>query len=391
MIIAALVLQHDALRVAIRQSSWRGASLRTRTIPLASADEPAAVIARLVADEGPARRVLVAVGLDQLHVKQVQLPPVARDDKHRMLTVDPPRWFAVPPDASLAIALAPGDDVAFGVSAEWLDRWIAAAEAWGPVERVEAAPLALARQLARSGIRDGVVAVDAAPGESGRMTLVAGRVTQVRRSVHASGAASGTTEPLRAVPDDGFDTARGLLAPHATDRAAALETPAHAARLTRRLRWRLGVAVAAAAAALLLTVLAWDNARARRLAWLEAEIARARVIAAPTLAQLDSIRALDAEVALIDGVASTRGDVLAPLGALSDQLPSGAVAQRIRLAAGEGQIDGSAPSAARVLDALTAGATFRNVRFLGPTARVAGGEARGATPRETYSIGLALR
>lgn len=389
MITAALELRHDSVRAVIRRGSWRGSTLVTRSVPVATTDDPAAIIARLVAEHGPARRVLLAVGLDQLHVKQLQLPPVSRDDKHRMLTLDPPRWFAVATDASLAIAIAPGDAVAFGVSAAWLERWVTAAESWGPVDRVEPSPLALARQLARSGVRDGVVALDALAGEAGRMTLAEGRVTQVRRTV--ASAVNGTDVLAPRASDDGFDTARGLLERHADDRVAALETSAHAERVSRRTRWRVGVAVAAAAAALLVTALAWDNARARRLAWLESDIARARNAAAPTLAQLDSIRALDAEVALVELVASTRGSVLAPLGALSAQLPSGAVAQRIRLAGGEGQIDGSAASASQVLDALTEGSSFRNVRFLGPTARVSGGATRGAPTRETYSIGLGLR
>lgn len=398
MSVAGVLVLADRVQAVVRGA--RG-SVRTHEVPRHDGDAPDAVIAALRAALGPAGRVHLGVGLAHLAVKQVQLPPVARDDQRRMLALDPARWFAVPADATLAVSLAPGEAVAFAADAAWLARWVAAAETWAPVATVEPVPVSVARVLAAHGLRDVTVPLEAGAGEAGHLTLERGLVTRVRR--HLRGMSVGhaperSADPVPdpvpdAVPDPlgpvslAFAGAYGAALAPRDDQSAALLTPALDARFARAARRRL--AIAATAAGFALASLAWaaGTARDRRLAWLEREVAALQVPAAPGLALLDSAARLDQERAVVESVTSARTPTLDAFARLSERLPAGAMAQRVRIAGRTWQVDGSAPASAPVLAALAAESTFTDVKLLAPSARFQDGTAS----RETFSIGFVVR
>jgi hypothetical protein len=338
-------------------------------------------------------------------VKQVQLPPVSRDDQRQMLALDPSRWFAVPPDAALGVGLAPGDTIAFGVEAAWIERWVAAADAWAPVATVEPAPVSMARALGVHGVSDATVDLDAAREERGRLELEGGRLVRVRRvPVHvpapltspapsSAARAAGPDAPTTTIPDPlgpvplAFAAAWGATRAPRDDQSAALLTPALGARFGAAARRRLFTAATAATVAVVGLLWAIGMARDRRLAWLEAEAEASRRAAAPGLAMLDSAARLDAERALVEAVTGTRTPTLDSFARLSERLPAGAMAQRVRVTGRTWQVDGNAPSAAPVLAALAAEPTFADVKLLAPSARF----QDGSTARETFSIGFVVR
>ena len=60
--------------------------------------------------------------------------------------------------------------------------------------------------------------------------------------------------------------------------------------------------------------------------------------------------------------------------ALSQQLPAGAYLRGLRLSGGDGQVDGYAPNASRLVAQLGGLPEFRDVHFLSATNRVAVGD-----------------
>ena len=111
---------------------------------------------------GDASRIGVAVGLAFLDVQRVALPPARGEARRRMVALDPARVFplrevvvvALADDAPPARGDAAGEP-AFAASREQVRAWVAALEAWGPVDSVEPAPAALARALGAAPTADG--------------------------------------------------------------------------------------------------------------------------------------------------------------------------------------------------------------------------------------------
>src|SRR5262245_46417510 len=103
---------------------------------------PAAAVAAIQRRLGRVGRIALAIGLEHLHVKHVELPPAPRVVRREMLAVEPDRFFPVGEER---VAVGLEGNVAFAMDQTVLDRWIEAFETWAPVESVEAAPVALAR------------------------------------------------------------------------------------------------------------------------------------------------------------------------------------------------------------------------------------------------------
>jgi hypothetical protein len=92
-------------------------------------------------------------------------------------------------------------------------------------------------------------------------------------------------------------------------------------------------------------------------------------------------------MAAISTTVSSRVDALAALASIGARLPDEAVAQRVRMAGNEWQVEGNAATASAVLAALAAEPRFERVRFLAPSNRF----RDGTEDRETFAIAFAVR
>jgi type IV pilus assembly PilN-like protein len=372
---------------AVVTGGWRRAPRRTlelRWDPTRPED-----VVRLLRDQlGPATRIGVSVGLGFLHVKPVSLPPVPHEAKRQMVALEPDRFFPVQ-DEAVHVSVAAGDgttgDVAFAVPAALLDRWLAALAAWGAIDRVEPAPVSVARLARAARLRDGAYAVDAAPDETGIVELRGGAIVRVRRAP-----ASEASVPKLAVP--GVDTAflaawgaargidgndAGSIAPPLVERAAA----------GRRARG-LVVAAAACVAAVIFALWAFDRSRARLLQRIDSAVAAAVPRAEPALALQTRLAALEREAATLSARPSVGSrDPLRVLAALTERLPRDATVLTLRATGDDWTVDGTAADAAAILPLLDRDERFENVRFLSATSRF----REGSRTYETFSIGFHVR
>lgn len=384
----ALELAPTLLRGVVT-SSWRDVPRRTVDVPW-SPDAPEDGIAALRALVGPVDSIAVTIGLGLLHVARVTLPPAPDEARERMLALEGARYFAT--EAPVVAALAPGGSVALAIEATQLERWCALLEAWGPITRVEGAPISLARALARvRGEERGAYRVEANDGEQGLVVLRDGRVEAVRRIPLANGEATG-----KDVPSDGALPAThraawgALLAEDASERGT-LASPGRRRRFAARRRRRLAVAAVAAVAGIVLAFLAIDRWRDRTWRALESEVAARREGARAGAEALATSARLDAEVAYLGKAARERGDgrggTLGALAAISNAFPEDAVILTARAVGREWQVDGTAASAAALVPRLDADGHFEDVRILSASSRF----RDGARTRETFSLAFRVR
>lgn len=364
----------------------RRGTLRTFELPF-TPDRIDEMVAQLSAAAGDVRGIGLAIGLAHLHVKQVKLPPVAHAARRQMLTVEPERWFAVPQGTPTAVALTTDGGIALGADGAWVDACVRAFSKWGDVQRVEAAPTALARALIAAGHRTAAAALDAGVGEVGAIELKDGVLRGVRRARASDLAASPVAPPLAKDLDPAFNAALGAVLGFDGALDAMLLTPSLERAFVTAQRRRVGAWAAAALAAVCATVWAAGVSRDRLLTALETELATAR--SGSKAGMLLSMRAMaiDRELAAISTTTTSRADVVAAMAALGARLPVEAVAQRVRVVGNDWQVEGNAQTAAAVLAALAAEPTFERVRFLAPSNRF----REGTTDRETFAIAFALR
>jgi hypothetical protein len=325
---------------------------------------PAAAIAALQGRLGRVGRIALAIGLEHLHVKHVELPPAPRAVRRDMLAVEPDRFFPVGEER---VAVGLDGNVAFATDQAMLDRWIEAFETWAPVESVEAAPVALARAVAGEG--DATYVFPLGESEAGVVELRGGGLVTAR---HIDRAAANAT--WRALP-----TIRSVTPPALAAWGAALgldgdldgmmlAAPERATVQRRRAR-----RVAGAAAACLLAVgfSAWalDRSRDDVLARLTAKQESLESRAAPAAALQARIASLDQEDAVVAQVFSTRTDPLRVIAALGEKLPRDVTVLNARAMGNEWRIDGTASNAAAILPALDGDNRFGDARFLGATSR----------------------
>lgn len=177
------------------------------------------------------------------------------------------------------------------------------------------------------------------------------------------------------------------IATGATDARARLESPALSVRFRRQairqLVWWSNAAVCS------VVLLGWsvDRARARRLAWLTAERAQVTQTEGNLLHDAAQVQQFYRDIAMTAAAADSGINAAGWLSRVAQQLPQDAVVQRVQFGDGVLQLHGSATSARRVLDALTAVPGVTSARLTAPVARVAGQSAN----RETFSIALAIR
>jgi len=365
-------------------------------------DSPSDAIAAVRERFGRASSVALAIDLDALFVKRVQLPPLPAAERRRILALEPERFFPVRGEA-LAVTLREDDDLVFAIPADTLEAWITATEALGPVDLVEPAPAAVARALARGGIRTASVVMQGVDGRGTGVVAVAdGRVVAARRvpggmagvvaalgptppetvfltpwspelEQAASAAFPGVgVTPIPATPSlaPGFATAWGTALGLRDGTELALTSEAHARRVTRRRRVRVGVAVTALLVAAVFATGALGARRGRTLAELERRVALREEDASNVLDLVAEANGLEREATTLSGLMARRGDPLEVLLAVTRVLPEDAYLRGVNGVGADWELTGYARDAAQLIPLLEQSAGFVGARFRGATSRV---------------------
>jgi Tfp pilus assembly protein PilN len=387
----------------------------------------------------PGGRLAIAVGFPLLRVRHLSLPPLPREEKLRILNLEPERFFAVR-DQKLVYSLAEDRDLVFATGQDWLDESIRQLEVLGRVEHVEPAPPALARALAGVGVPEAlVIQTDGPAGGLGLMQFRAGRVESARRifgdpdggeqwveSVAAlTGVSAGETAGDRAVlteataasgspvyllpwsearaaelesvfersisplpsiagPEASFLTAYGTALAIGQEHKASLMPPAVERRVLRRRRRDLWLAGAAAVAAFALAMSGLDASRARAERRLDDRLAEVRSQATEVLALQTEAESLIRERRELEGIETQRPRPLEVLLAVSQLLPPDAHVRAIRMTRSGWEIDGYARDAAALVPVLDDHSEFEDVRFRSATTRAQVGNQA----YESFSLAL---
>jgi len=372
----------DRVGVAITGGHLRAVALAAwGDRPRASAEvawdpaHPAMAVAELAGRLGRVGRIALAIDLDSLHVKHVDLPPASPTIRRQMLAVEPDRFFPVQ-DERVVVGLE--GSVAFAMDQTALDRWVEAFESWAPVESVEAAPIALARVLVTSG--GGSYAYPLGGDSTGIVEIRDGVLKGARFVVGAAehGRALPTVAGVAPASLAAWGAARGLDG----SLEAMLVTDSQRRTIERRRTRRVAGAAAACAIALGFAVWALDRSRDDVLARLAAEQAALEGRAAPGAALQAQLATLDREDAVSQSVSSNRSDPLRVLAALGERLPRDVTVLNARAIGNEWRIDGTAVNAAAILPALDGDPRFVNARFLAATARY----REGGKTYESFSL-----
>ena len=379
--VVGIELSPDRVR-AVALNAWRKRPAATFETPWDPAS-PSDLAALLRERFGSTRRIALSIGLGFLLPKHVRLPPAPPAERRRMLALEPDRFFPVQ-DQALVVSLGE-HDLAFALDAELLERWVRALESWAPVERVEPAPLSIARALGRT--TRGPLAVPAGTDEHGVIEIADGRLRSARRIPASAGAAATQALPshegVAAELLAAWGAARGVNEP--VEGMLVSDSLAHAIR-SRRVR-RLAISGAACIVAFTIALWAMDRSRERTLAHTRQEIAVITPQVQPALELRDRLAAADREASAILTLASQRPDPLSVLAAVSRQLPRGAFVSNIKATGAEWQIDGTAPDAAAILPLLDADDRFQDVRFLSASSRF----RENNRAYETFSIAFRVR
>jgi Tfp pilus assembly protein PilN len=391
----------------VRAVRLEGGPLRRRVRLAEVAYEPGAIgdaVAALREQVGRASSVAVAVDLPLLFAKHIKLPPLTADEKRRMVTLEPERFFPVRGEELVVAARGGQDTLVFATREGPLSAWLSALEALGPVDLVEPGPVALARALNAAGVGRGSIVVDRDGTGAGIVEVENARVTQVRRvrgdapSVAAALADGATDRPARPV----------YLTPWTEERAAAVAAPlgqavvvqplpgkrsavkvadTHFAALGTALglgreidealvppvvadgirrRRRRGVATAAATfvGAALLALLALDAAHERQARAVERDVGALRERAAAVLAMQAQLDTLDHQARSVASIQASRPDPVRVLRVISDRLPDDAYLRLVRATGAEWQISGLASDASSLIPLLEQTPELEGVRFL---------------------------
>ena len=370
-------ITHTHVR-AVALAAWGTRARATVELPW-DPDNPAAAVALLSSRVGRVGRIAVALGLDCLHVKQVDLPPAPLRLRRQMIAVEPDRFFPVQ-DERVAVGI--DGSIAFATDQTQLDRWIEALESWAPVESVEAAPVTLARALGRDA--DGTFTFALGDGALGVIEVRRGRLIAAR---HLASAPSNVSVAGHAVP-----RARGVPPEMLAALGAALGLDGDMdgmmlgdrmrETVSRRRMRRLAGAAAACLLAVGFALWALDRSRDDVLARLVAEQQSLETRAAPAAALQAQLVALDREESVAGSVTAARMDPLRVIAALGERLPRDVTVLNARAIGDEWRIDGTAANAAAILPALDGDPRFADARFLAATARY----REGGKTYESFSL-----
>lgn len=370
-------------------------------------ENPAEGVRMLRENFGCARRLALAVRLPLLFAKRVKLPPLSSAERRKVLRLEPQRFFPVRLE-DLVVTVV-NDDFAFAAREASLTAWVSALEQLGSVEVVEPGPVALARALSSVGVTDATVLLDDAEHGLGMVDIHGGSVRGARRLygslTEAASALAASNGALPAtmyvvpwnadrlamlaaqLPDVALQPLpgiRGVPAPFLSAYGAGLgaKHPVDAefvpddlgVRIAARQRRRLVMAALACAAGFVVLVTSIDLWRARAVRRLDDQMMILARRVAPALALQNELGSIDRQARAIAQIEARRPDPLRVLASLSKWLPDGAYVRSIRVAGAEWQVEGYAPQAADITQALGGAPEFRDVHFLSSTARVDVGE-----------------
>lgn len=404
---------------AVRFSGLTRSQVRTLEVEW-DPENPGEAVAALRDHLGPARQVFTAVDLSLLRVKRIALPPVPLEEKRRILGLEPDRFFAVRGE-EMVFALQAEGDLVYAADETLVAAWVAALAELGPLERLEPAPVALARAVAKADSGEGLVLQVGADTAAMALRLSEGRVAGVRRlrgdaveallrlqeedetalegpvyvapwSEETEQALAERFEGIEARPlpsianlDAAYLTAYGAGLATEEGWRESLLTAELERTLTVRRRTRLALAAVACAAAFVFAVLSVEASRARAEGRLDERIAALQERASGALLLQQRAEALDRQRDAVVEIENTRPNPLEGLLELSDEFPDDAWIRSIRSAGGEVQIDGYARDAAALIPLFENDPRFEDVRFLSGTSRTQFGN-------ETYeNFSLALR
>lgn len=393
-----------AVQVPSGWERWRGARPQAVEIEW-ERDNLRETVTALREHLGSNGRLAVALDLPLVFVKQVKLPPLPTAEKQRILALEPERFFAARGD-EIVVAAQPDSDLVFAAPEESVATWVSALEQLAPVVRVEPAPVALVRAVAKAGVTDATILRDVDPDGAELIVVRAGRLARVRRvfgglvaaaravcaepapptriflspwseegaRIVASELGGAAPEPLPAVNDVAAPFLTALGAAFTIDRAPDPGSSLAPGELTARIRARRRrerlVAIVACVATLLFAVASLDAWRERALATLQTGLPALRERAAPAVALQGEIQAVQQEAQAIHAIARERAEPLRVLAALSAHLPPGAYVRSLRFSGSDWQIEGYAPNAALVLAQLSRTPALSDLHFLTATTPV---------------------
>jgi Tfp pilus assembly protein PilN len=403
---------------AVRLGGWGRNRLQTLELHW-DPGQPAEAAAALRESLGQIGRLSVAVDLSFLFAKQVRLPPLTPEEKRRILTLEPERFFPVRAE-ELILALRAEDNLVFAARAAQLGTWLTAFETIAPIELVEPAAVSLARALGRADATKATILMEQKDERVGILEVEAGRVHRVCRigsdPAELASAVAATSEETGQVylrPLNGnrdwhpaagarmasareLPSVAGVAPSHLAAYGAALGLggeldeamlPADLARrITGRRRRSLALGVVACLLALVFALVSLDGFRSRTLRKLDAAIAQVRAPAEQVLALERQADTLTREARGVATMAAERLDPVAALAALTRRLGPGAHLTVLRSSGPDWQIEGYAREAAPLVARLEEDPLFEEVHFLSATSRT----RLNGRVYESFSIALRL-
>lgn len=325
------------------QATQAHAAWGTRRVTLPfDASAPDLLVAQLRGHFGRTRGIALSIGLAHLWIKRIDLPPASTEVRRSIVLLEPDRFFPV---METPFAVAVHHDFAFAMDAHQLERWVSSFETWATVRAIEPAPLSLARVH-----RNGTLRLPANANEQGMMSAADGVLTVVRRAPEFA------SLPEAEVPAD-YDAA--LSVPNA-NASTMLVSKSLQRRFARRRITRRARRAAVVAASLLVTALAIDGVRARKLGEIEARLRQIEPLAEPVLRQ----QAVSAQQSAIKPA-----NVLGMMQLLTRRLPPGALILNLQMRGGTWQVDGTAPDAAALVPLLDQENRLQDVHMLSGSSR----------------------
>lgn len=387
---------------ALRLDAARSAE--TEAVEVAWAARPPEESIKVLRERfGSGNVIAVALDMSILFVKRLELPPLPAEERRRIIATDPQRYFPVR-DEQL-VAGVREDDLVVATRADVFEAWMDALGTLGSVERVEPAPVALARYLAVQDVDAGLLVMADDDSSEATVARIEDRRIETLRKVAAGpgddldlvsaadpGAGTcilfpwreGLAEALRdhlngggvwPVPvssgaPDSFAVAYGAALELDDGSELSLVSPTLARRVAATARRRAALHLTSLVLAVAVCGWSLDHRRAATLHTIEERVVASQARAAPVLDMRNEAASIAEEVNLLAREASGRSNPLDVLLALTRILPADAYVTQLAVSGEDWEIDGIARDAASLVPLLEGSDLFADVRFRTATTRV---------------------